>query len=381
MMSGPLDIEVLDLSRLLPGPYCSMILADFGARVLKVEDTLRGDYFRTMGLAGGFETVNRGKKSLALDLKDPRGREVFYRLAERADVVLEGFRPGVTARLAVDYPTLAELNPRLVYCSLTGYGQEGPRSLRAGHDLNYIGLAGILGLTGLPDGPPVIPSVQLADLSGGLWAAYAILAALLVRERTGRGQYIDVAMLDGILAFLPVLAQSMAEGRAARGSLPLAGGLACYRVYGTADDKYVTMGALEEKFWAEFCLAVDHPGWIDRQYGPDQERLAGEVAALLRSRTRDEWLAFFEGRDICLEPVYGPDEVAADEHVKSRGVLAQGPYLGVPVKLSLTPGAIRGPAPDWGEHSSEVLAGVGYSDLEIEALLTAGVVKENGRSR
>ncbi|HUW63219.1 MAG TPA: CaiB/BaiF CoA-transferase family protein [Spirochaetia bacterium] len=378
------NIEVLDLSRLLPGPYCSMILADFGARVLKVEDTGRGDYFRTMSaLAGGYQTVNRNKKSLALNLKDPRGREIFYRLAARADVVLEGFRPGVTARLGVDYSTLQKLNPRLVYCSLTGYGQEGPRSQSPGHDLNYIGLAGILGLTGAAGGPPVIPSVQLADLGGGaLWAAIAILVALLARERTGQGQYLDVAMLDGTLAFLPLMAEGILAGGTppVRGSLPLSGALACYRVYATSDRKYVTLGALEEKFWTEFCLALNRPGWVDRQFGPEQEQLAGEVAEILSSRTRDQWLEFFAGRDVCLEPVYDPGEIAADEHIKARGMLGPGPYLGIPVKLSTTPGGVREPAPGWGEHSREVLAELGYTGQEIDGFLAGEVIKESGQS-
>ena len=378
------NVEVLDLSRLLPGPYCSMILADFGARVVKVEDTARGDYLRDMGpVAGGFGTVNRNKQSLALDLKNPRGREIFYRLVARADVVLEGFRPGVTARLGIDYPTLRRVNPRLVYCSLTGYGQTGPRSQRPGHDVNYLGLSGILGLTGAAGQAPVIPAVTLADLGGGaMWAAIAILLALWARERTGEGQYLDVAMLDGLLAWLPMFAEGVTGlGPApSRGEVPLAGALACYRVYAAADGRYLALGALEEKFWAGFCRVLGRPEWIARQFGADQEDLAAAVQEVIRTKTRDEWLALFAPADVPLEPVYSLFEVAADEHIRSRGMVGPGPCLGVPVKLSATPGGIRTPAPGWGEHSREVLAGLGYPAEEIDILAAAGVIREGGRS-
>jgi len=378
------NVEVLDLSRLLPGPFCSMILADFGARVIKVEDTGRGDYLRDMApVTAGFETVNRNKRSLALDLRNPRGQEIFYRLASRADVVLEGFRPGVTARLGIDYPALHRVNPRLVYCSLTGYGQTGPRAGRPGHDVNYLALAGILGLTGVAGQIPVIPAVTVADLGGGaMWAAIAILVALWARERTGEGQYIDVAMLDGLLAWLPMFAEAVTGSGPTpqRGALPLAGALACYRVYAAADGRFLALGALEEKFWAAFCLAVDRPAWIGRQFGRDQEPLAAEVAALLSTKTRDEWLAFFESSDVPIEPVYSLDEVAADEHIRTRGMLGPGKCLGVPIKLSSTPGGIRTPAPGWGEHSREVLAGLGYPEEEIDVLAATGVIRQGGRS-
>ena len=382
-------IKVLDLSRLLPGPFCSMILADFGAEVWKVEDTDLGDYMREIpGLDASYRILNRNKRSISLNLKTEEGQQVFYRLVREADIVLEQFRPGVAGRLGISYEDLRQINSRLIYCSLTGYGQTGPRAKQAGHDLNYIALAGLLGLCGGPEGPPALPAVQIADIAGGgLWSAVAILLAILARQNTGAGQYIDVSMLDGTISLLALAgAQFFAGGNAPhRGESTLSGSFACYSVYETADGMYLTLGALEEKFWAEFCRRVNHPEWTAEQFAPEPRRgeLRSEVAALFRDKTRLEWLEFFQNADICLAPVYSLDEMAGDPHVQARQILQKvkmtdgGPgwQLGMPVKLSQTPGTIRSSAPEWGEHTEELLHYLGYDLKEIKLLKQKGIIR------
>ncbi len=380
---------MLDLSRLLPGPFCSMILADFGAEVVKVEDTGLGDYMRNIpGLDASYRIFNRNKQSISLNLKSIEGKEIFYRLVREADVMLEQFRPGVTGRLGISYEDLKVINRGLIYCSLTGYGQDGPRAKRAGHDLNYIALAGILGLCGEADSPPAIPGIQIADMAGGgLWSAVAILLALLARQNTGQGQYIDVAMLDGSISLLALAgAQFFAGGSAPRqGEATLSGSYACYSVYQAADGNYLTLGAVEDKFWSGFCHRVGHPEWISQQYAAEPRRgeLRKEVASLFRTKTRLEWLEFFRETDICLEPVCDLLEVTEDPHVKARRILQQTPLpdgttgwqLGVPVKLSQTPGSIRSIAPGWGEQTEVILSKLGYSEVQINNLKQLGVVR------
>ena len=277
-MSALSDIRVLDLSRLLPGGFCSLLLADFGAEVLKVEDTGMGDYIRwsppyhegadDSAKSALFLALNRGKRSIRLNLKEEAGREVLLRLVREYDVLLESFRPGVMERLGVGYETLREQNPRLVYCAITGYGQDGPYTARSGHDMNYLGLNGLLGLRGDPDGPPVQPAGQIADLGGGaLMAAFGIMAALRERERSGEGQLVDVSMFDGSLSWLAmVAAQYLADGAVPRrGELALAGGLVCYRPYACRDG-WVTLGALEPKFWQEWCRGVGREDLVEKQF-------------------------------------------------------------------------------------------------------------------
>ncbi|HYP48503.1 MAG TPA: CoA transferase, partial [Thermoleophilaceae bacterium] len=268
-MSGALDgVRVLDLSRLLPGGFCSLLLADFGAEVLKVEDTGMGDYLRwaapyyegadDSAKSALFLSLNRGKRSIRLNLKDEQGREVLLRLVREYDVLLESFRPGVMERLGVGYERLREENPGLVYCAISGYGQTGPYTARSGHDMNYLGLGGLLGLTGEVDGPPVQAAGQIADLGGGaLMGAFGILAALRERERSGEGQLVDVSMFDGSLSWLAmVAARYLCEGEPPRrGGLELAGSLLCYRPYACSDG-WVTLGALEPKFWQAWCRGV-----------------------------------------------------------------------------------------------------------------------------
>jgi crotonobetainyl-CoA:carnitine CoA-transferase CaiB-like acyl-CoA transferase len=389
------DIRVLDLTRLLPGGFCSLLLADFGADVVKVEDTAMGDYVRWAPPYYGSEdqqplgtrsalylALNRGKRSVRLDLKADEGREAMLRLAREFDVVLESFRPGVLDRLGCGYEALREVNPRVVYCAITGYGQTGPATNRAGHDMNYLGLNGLLGLTGERGGRPIQSAGQIADIGGGaLMAAFGVMAALRERERSGEGQLVDVSMTDGSLAWLAmVAAQYLCDGRVPRrGEGQLSGGILCYHPYEAADG-WVTCGALEPKFWRAFCEGVGRPELVAAQFeapGSDPWR---EVAEIFKGRTRDEWLAFNDEHDAMIEPVLDLDEALDSELVRDREMvvdldqpgLGTVRQLGVPVKLSRTPGAVERPAPALGEHTEDVLRESGFGDDEIEALIESG---------
>jgi alpha-methylacyl-CoA racemase len=394
-VSGALaDIKVLDLSRLLPGGFCSLLLADFGADVLKVEDTGMGDYVRwsppyhdgaeDSAKSALFLSLNRGKRSIRLNLKDDAGREVLLKLARRCDVLLESFRPGVMERLGVGPQRLSEENPRLVYCSVSGYGQDGPYTARSGHDMNYLGLNGLLGLTGEPDGPPVQPAGQIADLGGGaLMGAFGILAALRERERSGRGQIVDVSMFDGSLSWLAmVAARHLCDGVVpGRGELDLAGGLICYRPYACRDG-WVTLAALEPKFWLEWCRGVGREDLVDRQFDSPGSEAHAELERIFLERTRDEWRDFAARHDCCLEPVLALDEALDSELVRAREMVVEIDQpgadgvrlLGVPVKLSRTPGAPAGPGPALGQHTDEVLRALGYSAGDLASLRESGAV-------
>jgi alpha-methylacyl-CoA racemase len=399
-MSGSLplgDVKVLDLTRLLPGGFCSLLLADFGAEVLKVEDTGMGDYIRwAPPYYGGEEqqalgtrsslylSLNRGKRSVRLDLKSERGKEALLRLVAAHDVVLDGFRPGVLDRLGIGYERMREENPRIVFCAITGYGQDGPYAQRAGHDMNYLGLVGLLGLTGAKDGPPVQSAGQIADLGGGaLMATFGVMAALHERERSGEGQMVDVSMADGALSWLAMVAGRYFcdEEVPRRGEQQLAGGIVCYLPYEAADG-WVTCGALEPKFWAAFCDGVGRPDLIEKQFEAPGSEAWAEVASVFRSRGRDEWLAFNDEHDCCIEPILDLDEALDSELVRARGMVVEveQPRLGTvrqlgnPVKMSRTPADPTRPAPAFGEHTDEVLAEVGYSEAEIAAMKESGAV-------
>ncbi len=401
MSALPLQgLTVLDLSRLLPGPFCSLLLADFGADVIKVEDMGMGDYVRWSApyYEGADETarsalflaLNRGKRSARINLKSPLGREVLLRLAGEADVLIESFRPGVLDRLGVGYERLRAQNPGLVYCAISGYGQDGPNRDRSGHDINYLGLNGLLGLTGERDGPPVQSAGQIADLGGGaLMAAIGILVALRERERSGQGQLVDCSMFDGSLAWLAmVAAEALATAPAPRrGELGLAGRLICYRPYRCADG-YVSLGALEPKFWQSWCEGVGRPDLIGSQFDAPGSETHHTVSEIFAQRTREQWRAFASEHDCCLEPILDLDEVLDSELVRAREMIvsidqpgAQTPVrqLGAPIKLSRTPAQPGSrPGPALGEHTEEVLARAGYSEHEIAALYEAGAVAGAG---
>jgi alpha-methylacyl-CoA racemase len=389
-------LRVLDLTRLLPGGYCSLLLADFGADVVKVEDTGMGDYIRwsppfyegaqQSARSAMFLALNRGKRSLRVDLKNERGKEVLRRLARGADVLLESFRPGVLDRLGVGYERLRAENPGLVYCAITGYGQDGPARDRSGHDLNYLGLNGLLGLTGEPDGPPVQSAGQIADLGGGaLMAVVGVLVALRERERSGEGQFVDCSMFDGSLSWLALVAAEMlATGRApVRGRGHLAGGVICYRPYRCADG-YVTLGALEPKFWAELCRGVGREDLLERAFDPPGSDAHRALEQIFSERTRAQWQEFASAHDCCLEPVLGLDEALDSELVAAREMVVAVPQpgaermvrlLGAPFKLSRTPAdPTRAPGPGLGADTDEVLAEAGYSAAEITELHEAGAV-------
>jgi alpha-methylacyl-CoA racemase len=398
-------IRVLDLSRLLPGGFCSLLLADFGAEVLKVEDTGMGDYIRwsppyiegaeDSAKSALFLALNRNKRSIRLDLKRDEGREALLRLVAEHDVVLESFRPGVLERLGVGYERMREVNPGIVYCAISGYGQSGPKRDASGHDMNYLGLVGLLGLTGERSGPPVQAAGQIADLGGGaLMAAFGILAALRERDGiparpssahpgSGEGQLVDVSMADGALSWLAMVAAAhFADGNTPhRGELLLAGSVICYRPYECADG-WVTLGALEPKFWQAWCRGVEREDLIERQFEAPCSDAHTQVVEIFKTRTRAQWAQFAREHDCCLEPVLDLDEALDSELVRARGMvvnLAQPGVeggvrqLGLPVKLERTPGTHdRLPGPALGEHTEEVLAAVGYSAEEIAALLESG---------
>jgi alpha-methylacyl-CoA racemase len=377
-------IRVLDLTRLLPGAFCTLLLADMGADVVKVEQPRSGDYMRWYpplrdGQSVLFNALNRNKRSLALDLKQSAGRDLFLALAERADVVVEGNRPGVMERLGLGWPALRAHNPSLVMASITGYGQDGPWAGRAGHDVNYMAVAGALSLNGRRGEPPHPLGVQVADIGGGgQAAATAILGALLAVARGGQGRFLDVSMTDGALSWLAVpLAQVHEQGPIARGDHRLTGRYACYGVYACADGQHLSVGALEPKFWRALCEAIGRPDLIDVQYaeGEEQERVRAEFAAVMATRTRDEWGEALGGLDACCEPVLELDEVAAHPQVRARGMVVERP-----TGLELAP-AVRADG-DWrrkdppglGEDTAAVLAEVGVDEGRLDELRADAVV-------
>jgi len=405
-MGLPLEgIRVLDLSRLLPGGFCSLLLADFGAEVLKVEDTGAGDYIRwappyyegaeDSAKSALFLSLNRNKRSIRIDLKTEGGREVLLALVREYDVVLESFRPGVLDRLGVGYERMREENPGLVYCAITGYGQTGPKRDSSGHDMNYLGLIGLLGLSGEGDevgGHPTQAAGQIADLGGGaLMAAFGILAALRERDGapgspgSGQGQLVDVSMADGALSWLAMVAgQYFADGVVPRrGEQMLAGSVVCYRPYECADG-WVTLGALEPKFWQAWCRGVQREDLIEKQFEKPGSEAHAQVVDLFKERTRAEWSQFAGEHDCCLEPILSMDEALASDLVGERdmvvtldqpGVPDGVRQLGIPVKFDRTPGEHnRLPGPGLGEHTEQVLRAAGYSEEQVAELIEQGAV-------
>ena len=383
-------IRVLDLSRLLPGPYATLVLADQGADVVRVEDPSGGDWLRWLPplvreQSGLFHAINRNKRSLALDVRRPEGAAVFRRLVRSADVVVESFRPGVMGRLGLGFEALRAENPRVVLCSITGYGQDGPYRHRAGHDIDYCAVAGVLAVNG-PEDRPVPPGVQVADVAGGSWPAVAgILAALLRRAASGEGAHVDVSMTEGALGLMAMqLGAAEARGTPlARGREILNGGAACYGVYRTKDGRFVALGALEPRFFAGFCGAVGRPELAERQLDDGGRGPREELEAIFASRTRDEWEAFAADHDVCVAPVLEGDEPRRDPQLRHRRAFLEvdTPWEGEAIRGLATPVRLAGAAapppraaPRLGEHGEAVLREAGFSPGEIESLRASGVL-------
>lgn len=374
-------VKVLDLSRLLPGPYCSMILADHGARVIAIEDKKQ---YAADGLF--LPTVQRNKRHMTLDLKTDEGKEIFFRMAATADVVMEGFRPGVVERLGVDYDSVRRVKPDIIYCSITGYGRSGPFRDRVGHDVNYLGHAGVLDLMGDPDRPPSIPGIQIADIAaGGMNGAIGILLALFARQRTGQGQHIDISMTDGMLAMLPVAHQWRAfAGQAPRrGDNLLSHRYACYNTYETADGRYLAVGALESRFWKTLCAQLGLFQYADLQFDDARRReIIDAFRDAFRQKSMAEWEAVLGSMDLCVSGINTLAEALNAPLFRQREMVLEVPLaddtpetaLGVPVKLSATPGSVRTPNARFGQHTREILAEYGYAADQIKAFEARKVI-------
>ncbi len=394
-------IKILDLTRLAPGPYCTMLLGDMGADILKVEEpgVPSGRRAQQAGAASvslppvlspesPYYALNRNKRSIALNLKMEEGREIFYKLAKDADVIVEENRPGVSKRLGIDYETLKRMNPRIIFCSITGYGQTGPYRDMVGHDINYISMGGALGAIGRKGDPPAIPLNIIADYAGGgMHAAIGILGALLARRKTGRGQHIDVAMTDGVVSlFAWIYSDYFGRGVVPqRGRHFTSGATAYYDVYETKDGKYLTIGSVEPWFYANLCRALGREDLIPFQNAPEekQDEIRRDFQKVFRTKTRDEWFEFLNRADICVGKVFTLDEAEKDPHLRARGMFVEVDHpeagkvkqVGISLKFSETPGTIRRLAPRRGEHTDEVLEGLGYTREAIAALREKGCVR------
>ncbi len=399
-MAGPLSgIKVLDLTKLAPGPFCTMILGDFGADIIKIEEpgAPTGRRAQQAGPAqahprasGGaaLSPLNRNKKSIGINLKSEAGREIYFRLARDADVVVEEYRPGVAARLGIDYEKLAALNPRLVYCAITGFGQTGPYRNLVGHDLNYIATAGVLSLFGRsPKQPPTIPHNLIADYAGGgMHGAIGVMAAIIARQTTGRGQYVDISMMDGSLALLAqAFATYFATGEVGpRGETIMDGAMPNYDTYLTSDDKYITVAAMEPWFFANLCRLAGREDLIPYEFSRERRgELRQSLTDMFKTKTRDQWFEIMSKTDICASKMLTLDEVPDDPQVKARNMILEleAPdgrkvrQVGISVKLSDTPGSVRSLGPSLGQHTGEILGGLGYSAAEIEKWREEGAIR------
>lgn len=390
MVTALEGIRVLDMAWLGPGPFCSTLLGDLGAEVIKLYEARperRGGpvmlLFPNLPNFPGW----RNCKTMGLNLKADEGRGIFHDLVRSADVVMEGFRPGVVKRLGVDYDAIKEVNPRIVYASITGYGQEGPYRDLVGHDINYLSIGGLLGMTGLSGGPPVIPGTPLADFAaGGMSAAIGILAALMARERTGRGQFVDVSMTDAVveltaLQIIPYLAEGIVPKR---GETMLTGQWPWYNVYETKDGKYISIGAIEPWFYANLCQLLGREDFIEHQYaeGEKLEEIFQCFRQAFLTKTRDEWVEILRRKDTCVAPVYSIDELVSDPQLIARGMIVEVDHptigrtkqVGSMIKLSESPFQARNWSQRFGQHTEELLRDLGYSKEDIDRLTEAEVI-------
>ena len=391
---GPLkDVKILDFTRLLPGPLATMFLADLGADVIKIEDPDNPDYVRDFeprinGMSMFYLSLNRSKRSMAVNYLSAEGKQIIYDLVKTADVLIEQYRPGVMKELGFGYEELSKLNPKLIYVSVTGYGQNSAKAMHAGHDLNYIAIAGALGITGSSNGNITIPGFQLADIAGGSYMAMnAVTAALYQRERTGKGDWVDVAMTD---AALPLNAMQFAyhqgtKKEIARGEFELSGGLANYNVYKCSDGKFVALGSLEPKFWNKFCAKVERTDWSEKflQQGEALLELKKEVSDLFLTKTRAQWIEFFKNEDICFTGINDLAEIENDAYLQQRGMFIENEHAAVgkyktinqPLQFLQTKFDNNWSAPDLGDDSASILKELNYTDTRIGELNQKGIVK------
>ncbi len=385
-MSNALEeLGVLDLTMNLPGPYMTWLLANLGAKVIKIENPQGGDYARVLGGTASdannpfFEAVNRNKKSVTLNLKNPEGRRLFLALLDKHDILVEGFRPGTMERLGLGFETTSAAQPRLIHVSISGYGQEGPYRLRAGHDLNYLSLAGIIGMTGTRDGLAAIPGIQIADLAAGsLMALSGLLAAVIQRHSTGRGQFVDISMFHGSLSLATMVFAGVEAGleEPEPGKMLLNGRFPCYGLYRTSDGYYMSLGCIEPKFWENFCAAVGRPDLASHQFGAPE--IVKEVENIFGAKTQQQWVELMKNHDACCEPVVSIKDAVKSDLVKARDMVNSVPTghrcLASPFKLSGSSAANDIPAPGLGEHTRETLSELGLSAKELDRLSREGVI-------
>ncbi len=372
-------IKILDLSRLLPGPYCTMILADLGAEVIKIEEPKIGDYNRLWHI-GYFNGVNRNKKSITLNLKKEKAKEIFYKLCENADVIVETFRPGVVKRLGIDFETVKKFNPKIIYLSLTGFGQNTPLKSKPGHDLNYLGLSGILSFTSCKHKHLAIPSTQIADYSGAVFGVIAVLSAILRRDKIDSPQYIDIAMMDCLFSFLSMIAGKffMDKINPEPANELLNGGYACYNIYETKDGRYLTVGALEEKFWNNLCEILGKNEWKKEIFNKEkQNEIIEELSKIFKTKTLNEWLEVFKDKDVCIEPVLNLDEALNSDYAKARKIVFKIDKISQiknPLEISPKFDFSHNSPPSLGEHTEDILNQIGYSKEEIDKFKSEGII-------